>query len=164
MSNRSQSQASSPEPQADQKPRSCFACYGRKVRCNRTVPCSNCSKSKARCVYPAPEGESKSSHNRRHMLAEVIDRLDRLEHLLKHNMGKPLADRGDEIAPAVQPSTDKKRIFQEVDTFSKRLKVTRPSGSSNNSWELLVGDGGRAGRYINNPVLADLFEKVSRLH
>ncbi|KAF2101807.1 hypothetical protein NA57DRAFT_9916, partial [Rhizodiscina lignyota] len=33
---------------------SCLVCQQRKVKCDRTVPCSNCRKSEKRCEYKAP--------------------------------------------------------------------------------------------------------------
>lgn len=37
------------------KPKACTACRIRKVKCNRTVPCSNCTGWAVDCVYPPPK-------------------------------------------------------------------------------------------------------------
>ena len=43
--------ASAPAP----KPRSCVVCRGRKVRCDKRSPCSNCRRANIPCVFPAAD-------------------------------------------------------------------------------------------------------------
>ena len=35
-------------------PRSCIICRKRKVRCDKTMPCTNCRRAQIACVFPAP--------------------------------------------------------------------------------------------------------------
>lgn len=35
-------------------PRSCMTCRRRKVRCDKSMPCTNCRRAQIPCVYPAP--------------------------------------------------------------------------------------------------------------
>ncbi|KAL2871934.1 uncharacterized protein BJX67DRAFT_94141 [Aspergillus lucknowensis] len=36
------------------KPKSCLACRKRKVKCDRELPCTNCSRWTVECIYPSP--------------------------------------------------------------------------------------------------------------
>ncbi|KAL4742216.1 hypothetical protein BDV11DRAFT_31214 [Aspergillus similis] len=36
------------------KPKSCLACRKRKVRCDRQLPCTNCSRWSVDCIFPSP--------------------------------------------------------------------------------------------------------------
>jgi hypothetical protein len=68
-------------------PRSCVTCRKRKVKCDKTHPCTNCKRARIECIYPAPgraprkvrkigEGRDK----------ELLERLRRLEGVVK-NLG-----------------------------------------------------------------------------
>ncbi|KAJ4864457.1 fungal specific transcription factor domain-containing protein [Trichoderma breve] len=59
--------------------RSCEGCYQRKIRCDRGVPCANCSRHGMTCVYPTrdPDAAQKPC-----TLRDVSNRLERLESLL----------------------------------------------------------------------------------
>ena len=65
-------------------PRSCVTCRKRKVKCDKTHPCSNCNRAHIECVFPSPgraprkvrklgEGRDK----------ELLERLRRLEGVVK---------------------------------------------------------------------------------
>jgi hypothetical protein len=65
-------------------PRSCVTCRKRKVKCDKTHPCTNCKRARIDCIYPAPgraprkvrkigEGRDK----------ELLERLRRLEGVVK---------------------------------------------------------------------------------
>ena len=61
---------------------SCVLCSQRKVKCDRTFPCSNCKKSAAQCIQA-----SFAPRQRRHRFAEreLLQQLQRYESLLKEN-------------------------------------------------------------------------------
>jgi hypothetical protein len=61
---------------------SCVLCSQRKVKCDRTFPCSNCKKSGAQCIQP-----TFAPRQRRHRFAEkeLLQQLQRYESLLKEN-------------------------------------------------------------------------------
>lgn len=60
--------------------RSCKACHQRKVRCDRGVPCANCSKYGFTCVYPS--GLNDVVTRKSPTLQDISNRLERLETLL----------------------------------------------------------------------------------
>lgn len=66
-------------PQSLKQARSCRSCHRRKIRCNRGVPCMNCSRHGIPCVYP-----TKDSHVARKTptLQDISNCLERLEPLL----------------------------------------------------------------------------------
>ncbi|KAL4868377.1 hypothetical protein BDV12DRAFT_102825 [Aspergillus spectabilis] len=90
---------------------SCVLCQQRKVRCDRTVPCANCVKSKAQCV---PGHLIPRRRKRRFPERELLDRLRRYENLLRqHDIrfdplhGEPTTNSGDH------------RSLQSVDSGSR---------------------------------------------
>ena len=64
-------------PDSNLNPRSCVTCRRRKVRCNKTEPCSNCVKAGIECVFPGPGRAPRKQ--RRQPDVEVLSRLRRLE-------------------------------------------------------------------------------------
>lgn len=61
---------------------SCVLCQQRKVRCDRTFPCTNCVKSQAQCV---PAGLLPRRRKRRFPERELLDRVRQYETLLKRH-------------------------------------------------------------------------------
>ena len=43
-------------------PKSCLECRRRKIKCDRSIPCSYCVKVKIKCCYPAPKTSNKSGN------------------------------------------------------------------------------------------------------
>ncbi|KAL2819303.1 hypothetical protein BDW59DRAFT_122558 [Aspergillus cavernicola] len=77
--------AVSPIPSQESKgPRvlSCVLCQQRKIRCDRTFPCSNCMRTKVQCV---PASLVPRARKRRFPERELLDRLQHYEHLLRQN-------------------------------------------------------------------------------
>jgi len=68
----------------------CVLCQQRKVKCDRTFPCSSCTKQGAQCV-PATQPRPR---RRRFPERELLERLRRYEALMKQNNVKfdPLHD------------------------------------------------------------------------
>lgn len=62
----------------------CVLCQQRKIRCDRTFPCSNCTKNNARCV-PATQTRPR---RKRFPERELLDRLRHYETLLRENKVK----------------------------------------------------------------------------
>lgn len=62
--------------------RSCELCRQRKVKCDRQQPCSHCAKSGQDCLYPAGPGRA-PKRSRRAENAQLMDKLSRLEHIIK---------------------------------------------------------------------------------
>ena len=68
---------------------SCVTCRQRKVKCDKTQPCSACQRSKVDCVFPPrvrlPRGRQGGSRAR---TAEITRRLNRLEGLVERLGGE----------------------------------------------------------------------------
>ncbi|GKZ66471.1 hypothetical protein AnigIFM60653_007753 [Aspergillus niger] len=79
--------------------RSCLECSRRKIKCDRSLPCSYCVKVKAACVYPPMRRRSRSPDSAN---AEVTNRLDRIEEALRV-LGEDLGQIRD-ILQIVKPS------------------------------------------------------------
>lgn len=63
---------------------SCVLCQQRKIKCDRTFPCTNCIKSQAQCV---PAGLLPRHRKRRFPERELLNRVRQYETLLKrHNI------------------------------------------------------------------------------
>lgn len=71
--------------------RSCVTCRRRKVKCDKQVPCSNCTKAQIQCVFPAPgraprrprQGKAVSERE-----TELLKRLRRLEGVVEELSGQ----------------------------------------------------------------------------
>lgn len=72
-----------------QKPRSCVVCRRRKVRCDKTSPCSNCRRANIPCLVPSSTADRPPRWARRLELADndddkpAIERLAALEALVR---------------------------------------------------------------------------------
>ncbi|PYH64489.1 transcription factor domain-containing protein [Aspergillus vadensis CBS 113365] len=60
--------------------RSCLECSRRKIKCDRSLPCSYCVKIKAACVYPPKRRQSRSPDSGS---VSVTSRLDNIEDTLR---------------------------------------------------------------------------------
>ncbi|KAE9363192.1 hypothetical protein N431DRAFT_490081 [Stipitochalara longipes BDJ] len=77
-------EASSPEPGPTVPPtsrrrieRSCILCHRRKVKCNKQLPCSNCTRTGVLCRYLP--GEKQESRKSRTTISDIVNRLGQLE-------------------------------------------------------------------------------------
>ncbi|KAI1388758.1 fungal-specific transcription factor domain-containing protein [Hypoxylon trugodes] len=77
MSNRP-SRLSSPRHRP--RPRSCMECYRRKLRCDRTQACSNCTVADVECVYT--DEPIRRDRKSKHRNEELVDRIAALERLV----------------------------------------------------------------------------------
>jgi hypothetical protein len=79
-----------------QRPVSCGFCRKRKLRCSRTVPCSNCVSRSVRCDLEDAH-EPPNSQQSTIPQVQILDRLDRLERLLvatqkPHELAQPIIE------------------------------------------------------------------------
>ncbi|KAF2260489.1 hypothetical protein CC78DRAFT_536366 [Lojkania enalia] len=65
-------------------PRACEGCKIRKIRCDRTNPCSNCRTAGIVCQVKTPTGESRSKVDKVTQLEEHIERLEQRICILEH--------------------------------------------------------------------------------
>ncbi len=71
-------------PTRKANPPSCNLCRRRKVKCDRTDPCSHCAHVGAVCVSSAPSGAPRGRKGgRRKHDKELLDRVAKLENLVK---------------------------------------------------------------------------------
>ncbi|KAI9672466.1 MAG: hypothetical protein M1817_003232 [Caeruleum heppii] len=88
------SQTSRQLPIRKSKP-SCNLCRKRKIKCDRTVPCAHCRRSGAVCVSSAPSRLPRGRQGgRRKADRELLDRIARLEKLVKGIEGEETAEDG----------------------------------------------------------------------
>lgn len=73
----------------------CVVCTKRKVRCDRTRPCSTCIKGRVECIYQEPPRRKR----KRNPVEDLQERLDRYEKLLVSHGIKP------DDSPAVDANT-----------------------------------------------------------
>ncbi len=73
---------SSAPPASPLHKHSCLLCARRKIKCDKQDPkCSNCTKSRAECIYQAPPPPQR--HRKRQADEELIARLNHYEELLR---------------------------------------------------------------------------------
>ncbi|KAJ5526183.1 hypothetical protein N7494_012833 [Penicillium frequentans] len=118
--------------------RSCLGCHQRKVRCDRGVPCKNCSRYSISCIYPRRESEGKAATVQR-----ISDRLERLENIISQAKVS-----GPSNAAEAQDDGNQKK--------------SGPTQSSHEPWELLLNDG-QAIQYVNNSNIKDLLQDEERI-
>jgi hypothetical protein len=137
--------SSSPSGSVEQnllKPFSCTICRQRKVKCNRTDPCSNCVKAAVPCTFAAP---APSRRRKRKPAQEGLHaRLNRYERILQSYGAKIDASDMQERA-AKTPTDDDMEIVPE-DGVSETIK---PEGLTNDKAKQakLVSQHGKS-RYL----------------
>ena len=68
---------------------SCNLCRRRKIKCDRLEPCSHCVRSSAKCVFSPLSGAPRGRQGgRRRLDRELLDRVAKLESLLKNAQGE----------------------------------------------------------------------------
>ena len=120
--------------------RSCRACHQRKVRCDRGVPCTNCSRCDINCVYPAKDKDAARKSTA--TLQSISNRLEQLEGLLSSLVEGSQAttgsgaDHGDDYF--------RTRIRDQCHANAKALGTTNENSSGEHSckstWQLLLND------------------------
>ncbi|KAK3693254.1 Zn(II)2Cys6 transcription factor [Podospora appendiculata] len=143
-------------------PRSCHHCRRRKVKCDRQQPCSNCT-SVADCVYPP--GPGRAAKRPRHALdAQLLDRLGRLESIMKHlEMEKQDTLRDQSVAgkpgPNAEPpdSQSSPAASSSVDKQIGRLMIdeSRSFYVGNSLWTSLGNEIEELRDLLSEPVAED---------
>lgn len=138
--------------------RSCIRCHERKVRCNKTMPCSACTKVDAQCRYPGPEKTKRRSQ--RAERSQLYARLDKLERVLR---GIPEASRVDEGISQLDDTRSSGELHP-VSAFQPENNKPQNRLSEHQhpllSQGFLVKDGVTT-RYINEALLSQVLEKVT---
>lgn len=80
---------SNANPLKKSKRPSCNLCRRRKIKCDRLEPCSHCVRSSAKCVFSPLSGAPRGRQGgRRRLDRELLDRVAKLESLLKNAKGE----------------------------------------------------------------------------
>jgi hypothetical protein len=136
-------------------PRSCRSCHQRKVRCDRGVPCTNCSRTGAACVYPT---RHTAVERKEISLRNLSTRLERLENLLSGSVESSQVDawstagRSGGEAPA--------QIQVQSSVIANAHRTARQQLPNGSVWELLLNEEGYV-RHRDNSNLETLPQDVS---
>ncbi|ESZ93647.1 hypothetical protein SBOR_5952 [Sclerotinia borealis F-4128] len=172
--------------------RSCVTCRRRKVKCDKKVPCSNCTKAQTQCVFPAPGRAPRRPRAGGKLVsdreAELLKRLRRLEGVVEELSGQ-VEGESSKPSPSSDHSSPRNRdIESSSDTTGKASKV-RSNGmdeeqGTKKEWVArsfnmgcappktaftmdegigrLVLDSGKS-QYVSNPFWAELSQEIAEL-
>lgn len=113
-------------------PASCTLCRRRKVKCDRTIPCGNCQRSRAECVPFVPSRAARGrqgGRKRKREEGEILERIAKLEGLVKtiegHEMpqGQQESTAGEDIVGAINANASggTPRIHDRKQSAAPRL-------------------------------------------
>lgn len=171
--------------------RSCVTCRRRKVKCDKKVPCSNCTKAQTQCVFPAPgraprrpRAGGKPISDRE---AELLKRLRRLEGVVEELSGQvdienakasPLSDHSSphNNVESSGESTGKASKFRTncmneeqgtkkewvARSFNMGLAPPKTAFTMEEGIGRLVLDSGKS-QYVSNPFWAELSQEIAEL-
>jgi Fungal Zn(2)-Cys(6) binuclear cluster domain len=85
--NQTGASSSAPTPKVRTRPyrKACVHCHGRKVKCDKQSPCSNCQKLLLECSFPSPfrtssrQAKEKAAEKGKEPDAALLDRIKQLE-------------------------------------------------------------------------------------
>lgn len=127
--------------------RSCRGCHQRKVRCDRKLPCINCSRCGISCVYPTKDREKGGPS-----LQNISSRLERLEILLSRFVEHSQVTTGS--------AADRGHGEPETQTTGAANQHSSSQHRSKSTWEILLNDG-QGIRYADNSNIEALLQDVS---
>jgi hypothetical protein len=81
---------------------SCLECRRRKLKCNKSHPCTNCIKLSRDCIFLAPSLDQASQLK----LTEIKEKVGSLERLLERDVAKSAATASSNISSSL-PSLDR---------------------------------------------------------
>lgn len=151
--------------------RSCEICRQRKVKCDRQQPCSHCARAGQDCVYPAGPGRA-PKRSRRAENAQLMDKLSRLEHIIKRLASEDKGDSEGTVDPDTQGDVDHPGTTQHssrTDAQAKKQQAKSPGEASQVSGEnessldvqfgrLVINDS--QSYYVGNVLWANLANEV----
>lgn len=172
--------------------RSCVTCRRRKVKCDKKVPCSNCTKAQTQCVFPAPgraprrpRAGGKPVSDRE---AELLKRLRRLEGVVEELSGQveaenskpsPSSDHSSPPNRGVESSGESNDKISKVGpncidgekgtkkewvarSFNMGLAPPKTAFNIDQGIGRLVLDSGKS-QYVSNPFWAELSQEIAEL-
>ena len=135
--------------------RSCVICHKRKVRCDKRLPCSTCTRGGVLCRYPA--GDKPAPRQPKSTIADIASRLVQLEKTiiaLSGDANKPTNSSADYENTSKEPKDGVSHVSDQA---------VSPSAGSSAVDELLV-EHGSSSRYINELLLSRVLEEVFLHH
>lgn len=173
------SSASTPAP----KLRSCIVCRNRKVRCDKTSPCSNCRQANVACVYPVTNRQPRWARRFERVstsntgpdgpktqqsgpgIDKVMDRLRSLESLVKELKGQleqahaaaNSASGASSEVHSPESSTDHRDTEHQG-----RSSFTNIDGNVNKQFGRLVLQDASRSRYVSGGFWSRVDDEVSR--
>lgn len=164
------SPASQPPPPstatAQRKLRSCVTCRTRKVRCDKTSPCSNCRRANIACVVPSLEKPPRwarrldkattrgADGDEDPAASQVFTRLRSLEGLVKELSGQ--LERV-QAGPASSPPVAKQDVREEQLDFN--AQPVNLSTAQKQFGRLVIGDAGQS-RYVDSGFWSRINDEV----
>lgn len=148
---------------------SCVSCRRRKIKCNKTNPCSNCTKAHLECVFPPPRRSVRGVNAPDLELQAKVHRLEAIINSLKSAIGEKdaqLAQRESSPISSHHPSLP--RTTQEMAGAQERASrsdesqdtiVVVPQASPHSEAGRLVKDEGRS-IYIGSSLWSTLLAEV----
>lgn len=149
--------------------RSCVTCRRRKVRCDKRLPCANCSKASIDCVFPNPGRAPRKT--RKPPDTELLARVRRLEGVVQ-SLGKDVDGEGGVEEKKLDAKTEAQPPHMIVDGGDKgnpKDDKCRTSGvcpKKGINTKTLEKDFGRLvieegkSRYVSNSFWASLSDEV----
>ncbi|KAI0836766.1 fungal-specific transcription factor domain-containing protein [Hypoxylon sp. FL0890] len=153
----------SSSPAGGVKLRSCVTCRTRKVRCDKSSPCSNCRRANIPCVFPFVDktprwarrlervtNSAKAAHEADPNVNQVMDRLRNLEGLVKElssqlEQAHAASARGSPAANSPENSNHDRGLDCKVESSS----AANLSSVNSQFGRLVLGDAGQS-RYVSS--------------
>ncbi|GAD99309.1 C6 transcription factor, putative [Paecilomyces variotii No. 5] len=145
--------------------RSCQTCNRRKVRCSRTLPCTNCVKSNTDCVFPGPGRAPR--RKKRPLKAELVSRLDSLEEKIQGLTGElsiaqnQLLQRDISATEASDREQSPKKIEPPFYQHQENYRRCSVAPSDHQKGRLVVDR--ESSRYITHEALVSLGDQIKEL-
>ncbi|OTB00746.1 hypothetical protein M426DRAFT_26226 [Hypoxylon sp. CI-4A] len=141
-------------------PVSCQSCRSKKLKCNRVQPCSNCAARGISCHFlvPPERQTGKGPVTPTHSIPEILDRLERLESAVFHNV--PTHDRP---GPARTPENNLHGSRSSPTPVSENINWYDVQQTQDRDSELLENVGTREDSLLPNLSCGIAF-KVSSVH
>lgn len=135
-------------------PRSCVPCHRRKVKCDRSDPCSNCVRLKLNCHFPDPNHAIRRPRKPATQdAAELVRRLRTLESVVEQWSGKSAEEKHDD-----DPDKDASPSDVSIWTGS----TDEGQAPEQEMGRLMVNEG--RSRYVRSNFWASLSEEVGLSH
>ncbi|KAK0101391.1 hypothetical protein ONS95_006566 [Cadophora gregata] len=119
-----------PAPDANSCSISCERCRRRKIKCDRRIPCSKCTKAEVECSFPGG-GERQRPASKKHVQA-LQNQIASLETLVQKLAAADESSRNEILATAVSSEN-------QDDSIHPQSNLVSPSPSASSTGELFLG-------------------------